>query len=397
MRVKVRSGDTLWYYSQLFNLPLRLVIDSNPGLDAANLNPGQEVDIPGLVFIDYQVKLGDSVWRLSRERGYPLDAILLLNQSVNPNNLAVGQQLRLPLKVTWFVVDVQQPYDYQALRSDLNRLIDIYPFLRQRNIGASVMDKPIPEIRIGQGSRSVHVNGSFHANEWITTPVLVKFLNEYALALTNSGGIRGLLMYPFYELVTLSLVPMVNPDGVDLVINGLPADEPYRSNVLSYNGGNTDFRGWKANIRGVDLNDQFPALWELEVARNPTTEPGPRDYPGTAPLTEPEAIAMAELTRQSNFAHVLAFHTQGRVIYWGFQNLEPPISETMVNEFARVSGYEPVQTIESYAGYKDWFIQDWRRPGFTVELGRGVNPLPLGQFNEIYEESLGILLASLYL
>ncbi|MNJ38850.1 Gamma-D-glutamyl-L-diamino acid endopeptidase 1 [compost metagenome] len=106
---------------------------------------------------------------------------------------------------------------------------------------------------------------------------------------------------------------------------------------------------------------------------------------------------MAELTRQSNFAYVLAFHTQGKVIYWGFQGLEPPYAETMVNEFARVSGYEPIRNIESYAGYKDWFIQDWRRPGFTVELGRGVNPLPLGQFDEIYEESLGILLASLYL
>ncbi|MNJ62392.1 Gamma-D-glutamyl-L-diamino acid endopeptidase 1 [compost metagenome] len=106
---------------------------------------------------------------------------------------------------------------------------------------------------------------------------------------------------------------------------------------------------------------------------------------------------MAELTQQSNFAYVLAFHTQGKVIYWGFQNLEPPISETMVNEFARVSGYEPIQSIESYAGYKDWFIQDWRRPGFTIELGSGVNPLPLEQFAEIYEESLGILLASLYL
>ena len=110
-----------------------------------------------------------------------------------------------------------------------------------------------------------------------------------------------------------------------------------------------------------------------------------------------EAIAMADLTRERDFAWVLAFHTQGEVIYWGYQGLEPPYSETMVNEFSRVSGYEPVQTIESYAGYKDWFIQDWRRPGFTVELGFGTNPLPIRQFNEIYEETLGIFLAGLYL
>ena len=136
-----------------------------------------------------------------------------------------------------------------------------------------------------------------------------------------------------------------------------------------------DFSGWKANISGVDLNDQFPANWDLERARNPK-KPGPRDYGGESPLSEPEAIAMADLTRRRDFARVLAFHTQGEVIYWGFENLEPPESEVLVNEFSRVSGYEPVQTIESYAGYKDWFIQEWRRPGFTVELGTGKNPLP---------------------
>lgn len=396
MRIQVRAGDTLWYYSQPFNLPLQLIVDSNAGVDAANLAVGQEVNIPGFLVSEYQIKPGDSLWKLARDRGISLDILILLNPSVNPNRLEIGQRVQLPLRVTWFVVDVRKPYDYAALRSDLNRLMDLYPFLGYRNIGNSVMGKPLPELRVGQGNKRVHANGAFHANEWITTPVLIKFLNHYSLALTNNTGIRGLQMWPYYEAATLSVVPMVNPDGVDLVINGLPEQEPYRSNVLSYNNGSADFQGWKANIRGVDLNDQFPALWEREVARNPQ-ERGPRDYGGTAPLTEPEAIAMANLTRASDFARVMAFHTQGEVIYWGFENLEPPYAETIVNEFARVSGYEPVRYVESYAGYKDWFIQDWRRPGFTVELGSGVNPLPLAQFDEIYEKSLGILLASLYM
>jgi g-D-glutamyl-meso-diaminopimelate peptidase len=104
---------------------------------------------------------------------------------------------------------------------------------------------------------------------------------------------------------------------------------------------------------------------------------------------------MAELTRRRNFSRVIAFHTQGQEMYWGFENQEPPESEVLVNEFSRVSGYEPVKTIESYAGYKDWFIQDWRRPGFTIELGHGVNPLPISQFDEIYQKTLGIFLAGL--
>ncbi|MNZ75627.1 Gamma-D-glutamyl-L-diamino acid endopeptidase 1 [compost metagenome] len=189
---------------------------------------------------------------------------------------------------------------------------------------------------------------------------------------------------------------MVNPDGVDLVVNGPPSEEPYRSDVLRINGGSDDFSGWKANIRGVDLNNQFPALWEREAARGPR-EPAPRDYAGTGPLTEPESQAIANLTRSRSFNRVLAFHTQGKVIFWGFEGLEPPESETLANEFARVSGYEPIRYTDSSAGYKDWFIQDWRRPGFTIEVGRGTNPLPLTQLEEIYQESLGILLASLYM
>lgn len=258
------------------------------------------------------------------------------------------------------------------------------------------MGKTIPEVVIGKGSKKVHVNGSFHANEWITTPIMMTFLNDYLLALTNQQPIRGLFMQPYYNTTQLSLVPMVNPDGVNLVLNGAPEESPYREQVLAINNQNTNFSTWKANIRGVDLNNQFPANWEIEKERK-EQQPAPRDYPGEAPLTEPEAVAMAELTANRQFDRVLAFHTQGEVIYWGYQNLEPPAAETIVNEFARVSGYEPVQTIDSHAGYKDWFILNWRRPGFTVELGTGINPLPLSQFDEIYEETLGIFLANLYL
>jgi len=393
--VRFRRGDTLWAYSRIFQVPLPLILDSN-ALDPTNIAVGQEVEIPGWLVTGYTVKAGDTLWRIAQQRGLPLDALFLVNPGVNPDRLGIGSQLNVPLRVTWFIVDTARPYDSFALRSDLDRLADVYPFIRRRNIGASVLGKPIPELQIGRGAKTVHANGSFHANEWITTPVLIRFLNHYALSLVNGTPVRGLDMRPFYDAATLSVVPMVNPDGVDLVLRGLPAQEPWRSRVLEWNGGSGDFSGWKANIRGVDLNDQFPALWDREAARNPKA-PGPRDYPGTGPLTEPEAIAMAELTRSGDFARVLAFHTQGEEIYWGFQNLEPPESEAIVNEFARVSGYTPVRTIESYAGYKDWFIQDWRRPGFTIELGRGVNPLPLSQFGEIYERALGILLASLYM
>lgn len=396
MDITVRPGDSLWYYSQIFRVPIQLIIDSNRDSNLQVLSVGQRIRIPGYVAFEVQINQGDSLWSIAQRRNVPLDAILLVNPTLNPNRLQVGQTIRVPLRITWRLVNGMQTYSYEIMVSDLRRLQAVYPFIQNTSIGNSVLGRDIPEIQLGTGSKRVHYNASFHANEWITTPVLMTFLNDYLLSLTNQTPIRGLSTFPLYQQSTLSIVPMVNPDGVTLVQQGPPEAEPWRTRVVEWNNGSTDFSGWKANIRGVDLNDQFPANWDLERERNPKT-PGPRDYGGERPLSEPEAIAMADLTRARDFAWVLAFHTQGEVIYWGYQGLEPPESEAMVNEFSRVSGYIPVQSADSYAGYKDWFIQDWRRPGFTVELGLGINPLPITQFTEIYEDTLGIFLAGLYL
>lgn len=396
MDVFVRQRDSLWYYSQLFRVPFQLILDSNQNINPSTLTIGQRVAIPGFVAIDYQIKQGDSLWSIAITRNLPLDTIFLVNPELNPNRLQVGQLIKVPLRITWRLVNGKQPYSYATMMNDISRLKSVYPFIQISTIGNTVLERGIPEILLGNGPKKVHYNGSFHANEWITTPVIMTFLNDYLLSLTNSHPIRGLITSPLYQQTSLSIVPMVNPDGVELVLNGPPENASWRNNVINLNSGSTDFSGWKANIRGVDLNDQFPANWEAERERNPKT-PGPRDYGGESPLSEPEAIAMADLTRRRLFNRVLAFHTQGEVIYWGYENLEPPEAEVLVTEFSRVSGYEPVQTIESYAGYKDWFIQEWQKPGFTVELGTGINPLPLSQFNEIYEETLGIFLAGLYM
>ena len=37
-------------------------------------------------------------------------------------------------------------------------------------------------------------------------------------------------------------------------------------------------------------------------------------------------------------------------------------------------------------GFKDWFITEFNRPGFTVELGLGENPLSPSLADEIYRK-----------
>ena len=156
---------------------------------------------------------------------------------------------------------------------------------------------------------------------------------------------------------------------------------------------------WKANINGVDLNLQFPAGWEdarrIKFAQG-YTSPSPRDFVGYGPLTEPESLALYNFTLSKNFNLILAYHTQGKEIYWQFQDYAPQNAKRIGNIFATVSGYKlaDVPFESSFAGYKDWFLQEYRRPGYTIEAGLGQNPLPISQFNEIYNDNIGILVLS---
>ena len=123
------------------------------------------------------------------------------------------------------------------------------------------------------------------------------------------------------------------------------------------------------------------------------TGPAPRDFVGYGPLTEPEALAIYNFTLKYDFKLVIAYHTQGKEIYWQFANFNPPNSFYIGTQFAKSSGYKLTDTPynSSFAGYKDWFIQNYNKPGYTIEVGLGTNPLPMTQFNKIYEDNLGIL------
>ena len=163
------------------------------------------------------------------------------------------------------------------------------------------------------------------------------------------------------------------------------------------------FVAWKfLKLTGTDLNLQFPAGWEqakeIKYAQG-FNKPAPRDYVGDGPLTAPEAIAVYNFTLIHNFRLVIAYHTQGKEIYWQFQNYEPPESRYIVRVFSEVSGYLPEEVAfnSSFAGYKDWFIQNYSKPGFTIESGIGTNPLPISQFDEIYKDNIGILVLGMVL
>lgn len=343
----------------------------------------------------YTIRPGDTLYSIARRYYTTLGALFTANPGINPLDLRVGQRITVPYGID--VVRTNIDYTYDIMERDIQSLKVRYPFLEIGTAGRSVLGRELYYVRLGSGPNQVFYNGSHHGNEWITTPLLMKFIEDFAKAYSNGSTIRGYSPREIARRSSIYIMPMVNPDGVDLVINGVSPQNPYYNNLITWNMGSTNFSRWSANIRGVDLNHNYDAGWETSKQREPlygVTGPAPRRFSGPSPESEPETRSVVAFTRAHNFRLVLAYHSQGEVIYWNYENMQPPEARRIGEAFARVSGYilsEPVG-IASYAGYKDWFINEYRRPGYTIEVGRGVNPLPIAQFDEIYRDNIEILL-----
>lgn len=350
--------------------------------------------LTGIVY--HQVKAGETFYGLAMRYGSTVNSISAANPDADPFDLRIGQSLTIPLGFK--VVPTNISFTSTVMELCVTGLSARYPFIKAGSAGNSVMGKRLYTLTMGTGGNQVFYNGSHHANEWITTPVLMKFIEEYALAFISGGSIFGASAETLYGSSALFSIPMVNPDGVDLVTGELDSGSFYqKAKRLSENYPDIPFpSGWKANINGTDLNLQYPAGWEqakeIKFSQGYTL-PGPRDYVGPGPLSAPESRAVYDYTLNHDFSLSLSYHTQGEVIYWKYLDYLPPRSLEIGREFSEVSGYRLEETpFESgNAGYKDWFIMKYDRPGYTIEAGLGTAPLPISQFDEIYKDNIGIL------
>lgn len=344
----------------------------------------------------YAVRPGDTLYRIANR--YHTDPALLTaaNPGLEPANLMIGRRITVPYGID--VVDTDIDYTYDVLQRDIVGLKARYPFIETGVAGKSVLGRDLSYIRIGRGPNQVLYNGTHHALEWITSPLLMKFAEDFLKAYVRNQTLAGFNPGEIWERSSIYIIPMVNPDGVDLVLNGLSPQNPNYRNLIRWNDGSSDFSTrWQANNRGVDLNHNYDAAWQQSKAAEADygiTGPGPTRYSGPYPVSEPETGAMVDFTNSRDFRLVMAYHSQGQVIYWDFMNMAPPEGRAIGERLAALSGYRLDETtgIASYAGYKDWFIQQTRRPGYTVEVGLGVNPLPISQFDAIYANNLAMLL-----
>lgn len=272
--------------------------------------------------------------------------------------------------------------NFTALEQKLDTLCRCYPFLRHDIIGTSVQGRPLYSVSLGNTQQLTLMAGAFHAQEWLTTALLMRYLEEVSASMAGSHSAAFDGIDTALEQRGLMVVPMVNPDGVEIALNGTTD-----TNIQAIAARSTE--SWQANANGVDLNHNFDAGFELARAYEEDegiTGPAPRRYGGTHPHSEPESAAMVRLLEDWNIQRLYAFHSQGEEIFYSYGEHTPPTSRSIAEAISQHSGYRMVENTGSFshAGYKDCFIEHYHRPGFTIEIGKGVNPLPVEQLGNIY-------------
>ncbi len=285
------------------------------------------------------------------------------------------------------------PPFYKAYIKKLGEMKRDYPFLKLISAGRSVQGRKIYAICIGKMSHPTVFAAAFHASEWLTEGLMLRFCEELCQSIKCDCSLKRAL-----EKRGVVILPCVNPDGVELFLTRGSSAAEYKRFTDKISGG--DYSNWQANIRGVDLNHNFDAghskLIRMERAAG-ITGPSVRRFGGNKPLSEPETRSLAALCRNLKPSRVYAFHSQGEEIFYSYDGIVPTGAVQIARMLSEASGYELCEQsgLASHGGFKDWFIKEYSAPGFTIEIGRGKNPLPIGELSPIFARLYEAMLLAL--
>ena len=132
-----------------------------------------------------------------------------------------------------------------------------------------------------------------------------------------------------------------------------------------------------------------------EIERSLGITSGRAKYSGEYAESEPEISSLTNFIRMhmDEIEGVMTFHTQGEEIYCKSREKSIPKAEYIAGLISRITGYKQAKTegTAEYGGLTDWLIKEYGKPSFTIECGRGENPLPAGQITDIYMKLKEIL------
>ncbi|MBD8071067.1 M14 family zinc carboxypeptidase [Bacillus sp. PS06] len=293
------------------------------------------------------------------------------------------------------IVQTSQIYTYEKMLKDLYLLSEKYPnFIEYKTIGKSTLGKEIPAIKLGAGKQHVLFVGSHHGREWLTSTLLMKMIESYSEAYYQHTKV-GQFDPRILDEVSIWFVPMLNPDGVDIQQKGMLAFPLiHQQLLLEMNGNDLNFKKWKANGIGIDLNRQYPAGWKEIKGDHPFQSY--QYYKGTQPLEAVEVNALVRFILEEDPLISVAYHSAGRVIYWAYKNDKNNVNrdKAIASKLSTLTGYslaKPPKTAVG-GGLTDWFITHYKRPAYTIEIGYRVKEtnLPLSIFPEVWKRNNGV-------
>lgn len=294
----------------------------------------------------------------------------------------------------------RKPPSYCELKQKLYEYNRNYSHVKLFSVGESVLGRKLYALGIGNLKNAMLYTGATHGQEWLTTLVLLRFFEDLSRCYQEKRPFHDVDLDEIFVERGFILLPMVNPDGVEIAIHGAASAGRLQHYVESIQE-NTR-RSWQANARGVDINHNFDAgfslLKEMEV-KNGITCPGPRQYGGIRPHSEPETRALVNLCIGLDVQKTIAFHSQGEEIYYHYGPNTPKNAVLLADALAVASGYTAAHPdgMASHGGFKDWFIEKRKRCGFTIEIGKGENPLPIEDLEPIYDKIGEMMLIGLLL
>ena len=248
-------------------------------------------------------------------------------------------------------------------------------------IGKTVLNRPIYAFAVGCGEPKIIAQYAIHAREYITYYLANLHIIKMLKTLKHGQG-------------TIYFVPIVNIDGVGLVLDGLSSVPNEKQDLLKKLEPNLDFSRWKANIRAVDLNVNFPAKWGL--GKSNLRVPNFQNYIGEFSASEPETQCLMNFTKQIKPDLTLSFHSKGEVIYYDFhQKLCVKHKHKQIAKVAsRSTGYKIEPTGKSAGGYKDWCIMECNIPALTIEVGQDflTHPIKIEALPQIWQKNENIML-----
>lgn len=284
----------------------------------------------------------------------------------------------------------QALYNSKTMVKDINTRLYEYAeknpsYVYVTKVGESYHNQDILTIKIGNGKKHIFINAAHHGKEYMTSILAMNQIDYLINKYKSDKEIQELL-----DEVSVVFLPVVNPDGVEISrgflkpIGNIPvSNKTSISNIYAH---------WKANGEGVDLNRNYPMRWEY-ILGDPG-RPYSKNYKGPKPFSEIETQIVRDLCKEYDFEVVIAYHSAGEVIFWyGYQDKEVEKRDYIIaKNISKITGYRIDEVRSTAGGMKDWFVQKYKKPGFTLEIGspRYVGEyiqLPYSEYSKVWNQN----------